>query len=159
MRVSLTVYGMTGVATVVHLCNDSTATPGSGLHFNLIGIPWGAQNRGWIVKTESNVRREKRKRPDPPCAVCKGTGRVTCRRCRGRGRTNFVEMAMLPKGEWPKWCGDCRGSGLDFCGGCLGSGEKRGVIGFHIRQDEKITVNGTESRASFVKERDACEMR
>ncbi|MCO5561765.1 hypothetical protein L7F22_015389 [Adiantum nelumboides] len=56
-------------------------------------------------------------------------------------RTNFIELAMLPKGEWPNWCGDCKGSGLDFCDRCLGSGEKKGVMGFHVNQDEGM--NGT----------------
>uniref|UniRef100_A0A5B7C9P7 Putative DnaJ/Hsp40 cysteine-rich domain superfamily protein n=1 Tax=Davidia involucrata TaxID=16924 RepID=A0A5B7C9P7_DAVIN len=57
----------------------------------------------WVVRTESNVQKERRKRPDPPCVVCTGSGRVDCHHCRGRGRTNDVHLAMLPKGEWPKW--------------------------------------------------------
>ncbi|XP_052194738.1 uncharacterized protein LOC127802766 isoform X2 [Diospyros lotus] len=39
----------------------------------------------WIVRTESNVRKERKKRPDPPCVVCSGTGRVDCHHCCGRG--------------------------------------------------------------------------
>ncbi|XP_028095203.1 uncharacterized protein LOC114295203 isoform X2 [Camellia sinensis] len=38
----------------------------------------------WIVKTESNVRIEQKKKPDPPCLVCSGSGRVDCHHCRGR---------------------------------------------------------------------------
>ncbi|XP_073270368.1 uncharacterized protein [Primulina huaijiensis] len=34
----------------------------------------------WI----SNVRIEKRKFPDPPCVVCRGSGRVDCHECHGR---------------------------------------------------------------------------
>ncbi|KAJ6674426.1 hypothetical protein OIU85_010683 [Salix viminalis] len=52
---------------------------------------------------QSNIRREIRKRPDPPCEVCHGTGRVDCPPCSGQGRINSVRLAMLPKGEWPKW--------------------------------------------------------
>lgn len=89
-----------------------------------------------IVRTESNVRREERKKPSPPCAVCKGSGRVDCCYCRGRGRTNCVNLAMLPKGEWPKWCRTCGGSGLDYCNRCLGTGEYRDVMGFHFMKME-----------------------
>nr|XP_010322169.1 uncharacterized protein LOC101247227 isoform X2 [Solanum lycopersicum] len=56
----------------------------------------------WVVRTESNVRKERRKQPDPPCVVCKGNGRVECYHCHGRGRTNFLDLEMLPRGEWPK---------------------------------------------------------
>lgn len=34
---------------------------------------------------QSNVRREKRKKPDPPCVICNGSGRVDCHHCCGRG--------------------------------------------------------------------------
>ncbi|KAJ6840839.1 uncharacterized protein M6B38_118920 [Iris pallida] len=86
----------------------------------------------WIVKTESNVRREIHKKPEPPCVVCYGSGRTDCRNCQGKGRTNCVHLAMLPKGEWPKWCKVCGGSGLGYCNRCLGTGEYRDTMGFHF---------------------------
>ncbi|XP_038709353.1 uncharacterized protein LOC120004158 [Tripterygium wilfordii] len=84
----------------------------------------------WIVRTESNVRKMVRKKPDPPCVVCNGSGTVDCLSCRGKGRTNCVHLPMLPNGEWPKWCRDCRGSGLGLCTRCLGTGEYRHIMGF-----------------------------
>ncbi|KAK6786490.1 hypothetical protein RDI58_015015 [Solanum bulbocastanum] len=95
----------------------------------------------WIVRTESNVRKERRKQPDPPCVVCKGNGRVECYHCHGRGRTNFVDLEMLPRGEWPKWCKSCGGSGLGYCSRCLGTGEYRYIMGFHfMRRDDEPEV-------------------
>ncbi|WOL19549.1 hypothetical protein Cni_G28351 [Canna indica] len=90
----------------------------------------------WIVRSESNVRREKMKKPDPPCVECDGSGRIDCHYCRGRGRTNCLDLVMLPKGEWPKWCKVCRGSGLDYCSRCLGTGEYRGIMGFHFMKEQ-----------------------
>ncbi|EPS65601.1 hypothetical protein M569_09180, partial [Genlisea aurea] len=84
----------------------------------------------WVVRTESNVRKESIQKPDPACVICEGSGRVCCRYCHGRGRTNRVQLEMLPKGEWPKWCRDCGGSGLGFCSRCLGTGEYRYIMGF-----------------------------
>lgn len=102
---------------------------------NLMGGVWLRPSRSMKVKTESNVKREPSQLPDPPCVICKGKGKVRCNRCCGRGRLNFKEMAMLPKGEWPQWCWDCRGCGLSYCTRCLGTGEKRGIIGFHFPDD------------------------
>ncbi|KAK9076502.1 hypothetical protein SSX86_004836 [Deinandra increscens subsp. villosa] len=91
----------------------------------------------WIVKTESNVRLEKRRKPDPSCVVCIGSGRVDCFACSGKGRTNGVDLAMLPNGDWPKWCKTCGGSGLAYCSRCLGTGEYRYLMGFHfMKKDE-----------------------
>ncbi|KAL3624937.1 hypothetical protein CASFOL_031605 [Castilleja foliolosa] len=59
----------------------------------------------WVVKSESNVRKERITKPDPPCVVCRGSGRVDCSDCNGRGRTIHIQLTMLPKGEWPK-CAD-----------------------------------------------------
>lgn len=86
----------------------------------------------WVVRTESNVRKKRRKKPDPPCVVCEGSGRVDCQQCHGRGRTNNVESEMLLKGEWPKWCRTCGGSGLGYCSRCLGTGEYRYIMGFQF---------------------------
>ncbi|KVH89263.1 protein SSUH2 homolog [Cynara cardunculus var. scolymus] len=86
----------------------------------------------WIVRTESNVRLEKRRKPDPSCVVCRGSGRVDCYDCCGKGRRNNVELTMLPNGEWPKWCKTCGGSGLAYCSRCLGTGEYRYLMGFHF---------------------------
>ncbi|XVF41369.1 hypothetical protein PTKIN_Ptkin01aG0275000 [Pterospermum kingtungense] len=94
----------------------------------------------WVIRTESNVRRERMKKPDPPCVVCKGSGRVDCPFCCGRGRTNHVHLEMLPKGEWPKWCKTCGGSGLSYCSRCLGTGEYRYIMGFHfMKRDDDHT--------------------
>ncbi|GMY22909.1 EMBRYO SAC DEVELOPMENT ARREST 3, chloroplastic [Fagus crenata] len=109
-----------------------------------------------VVKTESNVRKEKRKKPDPPCVVCQGGGRVDCHHCRGRGRTNQVQLAMLPKGEWPKWCRTCGGSGLGYCSRCLGTGEYRYIMGFHFmkmdndhtQDQKKYEAQGNQERRS-----------
>ncbi|CAN4077066.1 unnamed protein product [Withania somnifera] len=90
----------------------------------------------WIVRTESNVRKVRRKQPDPPCVVCKGNGRGKCYHCHGRGRTNFVDLEVLPRGEWPKWCKTCGGSGLGYCSRCLGTGEYRYIMGFHFMRQE-----------------------
>ncbi|KAL5702974.1 hypothetical protein ACHQM5_028125 [Ranunculus cassubicifolius] len=39
----------------------------------------------WIVKTESNVWKEERKKPRPSCLLCGGSGRVDCHHCQGKG--------------------------------------------------------------------------
>nr|XP_023886192.1 uncharacterized protein LOC111998315 [Quercus suber]POE68724.1 hypothetical protein CFP56_17604 [Quercus suber] len=109
-----------------------------------------------VVTTESNVRKEKRKKPDPPCVVCQGSGRVDCHQCCGRGRTNHVRLAILPKGEWPKWCRTCGGSGLGYCSRCLGTGEYRYIMGFHFmktdndnaQDQKKCEVQGDQKRRS-----------
>ncbi|KAL3742595.1 hypothetical protein ACJRO7_017982 [Eucalyptus globulus] len=90
----------------------------------------------WVVRTESNVHREARTKPEPPCVVCRGSGRIDCHRCRGKGRTNHVHLKMLPKGEWPKWCRTCGGSGLEYCSRCLGTGEYRYIMGFQFMKRE-----------------------
>ncbi|KAI6702941.1 hypothetical protein NL676_012077 [Syzygium grande] len=90
----------------------------------------------WVVRTESNVHREVRKKPEPPCVVCHGSGRIDCHRCRGKGRTNHVHLKMLPRGEWPKWCRTCGGSGLEYCSRCLGTGEYRYIMGFQFMKRE-----------------------
>ncbi|XAR54245.1 hypothetical protein NMG60_11029290 [Bertholletia excelsa] len=96
----------------------------------------------WIVRTEANVRIERRKKPDPPCVVCSGSGRVDCAHCNGTGRTNYVHLTMLPTGEWPKWCRTCGGSGLDYCTRCIGTGEYRYIMGFSfMKRDSDGTQN------------------
>ncbi|CAH9095645.1 unnamed protein product [Cuscuta europaea] len=57
----------------------------------------------WIIRTKCKVGMEGRKKADPPCVVCGGSGRVDCSRCNGRGRTNHVELEVLPQGKWPEW--------------------------------------------------------
>ncbi|KAL3516734.1 hypothetical protein ACH5RR_023636 [Cinchona calisaya] len=98
----------------------------------------------WIVRTESNVQREPRKKPDPPCVVCRGSGRVDCHNCHGIGRTNCTHLTLLPKGEWPKWCKDCGGSGLSYCSRCLGTGEYRYIMGFHFMKMNTDQPGDTE---------------
>uniref|UniRef100_A0A7C8YQX4 CR-type domain-containing protein n=1 Tax=Opuntia streptacantha TaxID=393608 RepID=A0A7C8YQX4_OPUST len=91
-----------------------------------------------IVRTQSNVRIWRRKKAEPSCVVCNGSGRVNCRNCNGKGRTNHTDLAMLPKGEWPKWCRRCGGSGLGNCNRCFGTGKYTGKIGFRF---EKLESN------------------
>ncbi|KAG8363495.1 hypothetical protein BUALT_Bualt19G0028300 [Buddleja alternifolia] len=86
----------------------------------------------WVLRGRSNVRKENIRKADPPCVVCRGSGRVDCHDCNGRGRTNLIELTMLPKGEWPKWCRSCGGSGLGYCSRCLGTGEYRYIMGFQF---------------------------
>ncbi|KAL8542566.1 hypothetical protein ACS0TY_003442 [Phlomoides rotata] len=100
----------------------------------------------WIVRTESNVRKEGRKKSHPSCVVCRGSGRVDCHSCSGRGRTNHMELTMLPKGEWPKWCRYCGGSGLGYCDRCLGTGEYRYIMGFQFIKKDSDLQDNTRSR-------------
>lgn len=44
---------------------------------------------------QSNVRKEVRKQPDPPCVVCKGSGRADCHHCRGRGISPSLSSPLL----------------------------------------------------------------
>ncbi|XP_044483800.1 uncharacterized protein LOC123209734 [Mangifera indica] len=120
-----------------------TPTPVTGIELEdkLNGAPLASRplfisKPSWVVRTESNVRKHVRKKPDPPCVVCQGTGRVDCFHCYGKGRTNHVHLAMLPKGEWPKWCKTCGGSGLGYCSRCLGTGEYRSRMGFHFMEKD-----------------------
>ncbi|XP_071700334.1 uncharacterized protein [Rutidosis leptorrhynchoides] len=117
----------------------------------LLSIP----KPSWIVKSESNVRLEKRRKPEPSCVVCRGSGRVDCYDCCGKGRTNGVDLAMLPNGEWPKWCKTCGGSGLAYCSRCLGTGEYRYLMGFHFMKKDE---NEARDRGSY-KVRDALRAR
>ncbi|KAK7320483.1 hypothetical protein VNO77_29993 [Canavalia gladiata] len=94
--------------------------------------PFSLTKPSWVVRTESNVRKKRRKKPDPSCVDCEGSGRVDCPQCRGRGRINQVHLELLPKGEWPEWCRTCGGSGLSYCSRCLGTGEYRDVMGFRF---------------------------
>ncbi|XP_078438453.1 dnaJ/Hsp40 cysteine-rich domain superfamily protein [Wolffia australiana] len=92
----------------------------------------GVPKPSLIVRTESNVFKEEKRRPIPSCVICNGSGRVDCHECHGKGRTNSVHLTMLPKGEWPKWCKMCGGSGLGYCNRCLGTGEYRDIMGFQF---------------------------
>ncbi|KAL3624552.1 hypothetical protein CASFOL_031220 [Castilleja foliolosa] len=98
----------------------------------------------WVVKSESNIRKERITKPDPPCVVCRGSGRVDCSDCNGRGRTNHIQLTMLPKGEWPKWCRRCGGSGLGYCNRCVGTGEYRYIMGFHFMNKESNRVQDNQ---------------
>ncbi|KAG9452235.1 hypothetical protein H6P81_005139 [Aristolochia fimbriata] len=101
----------------------------------------------WVVRTESNVRKEEKRRPHPSCVDCRGSGKADCRFCCGRGRTNCVEQVMLPRGEWPKWCKICGGSGLDYCSRCVGTGEFRDIMGFHfMKMDPSTGGNNKQSK-------------
>ncbi|XP_074280064.1 uncharacterized protein LOC141605265 [Silene latifolia] len=109
-----------------------TQTPSTQQHLHPLSISKPAL----IVRTESNVRKMRRKKPEPSCVDCNGSGRVDCHHCHGKGRTNLTELMMLPKGEWPKWCKTCGGSGLAYCDRCLGTGEYRDIMGFQFMKRE-----------------------
>ncbi|CAH9095644.1 unnamed protein product [Cuscuta europaea] len=49
---------------------------------------------------------------------------------KNKGRTNHVELEVLPQGKWPEWCRYCSGSGLSDCSRCLGTGKYRHTMGF-----------------------------
>ncbi|KAK8957445.1 hypothetical protein KSP39_PZI001052 [Platanthera zijinensis] len=134
---------MAAIAAALPL-REYSSTASIGRHLPRSGgyyLHFGFSRRTSIVRTESNVHKEKVKKPNPPCVVCCGSGRVDCRHCEGRGRTNLITLAMLPKGEWPRWCKVCGGSGLGYCSRCLGTGEYRDLMGFHFmkRADSNST--------------------
>ncbi|XP_042438947.1 uncharacterized protein LOC122024385 isoform X2 [Zingiber officinale] len=58
----------------------------------------------WVVRTASNVRREKMKKPDPPCVVCAGSGRIDCHNCQGRG---LSYVSKYQSGEQIAWNWPC----------------------------------------------------
>lgn len=127
----------------------------------LIGFGFGLQ---------SNVRKLARKKPEPPCIVCHGTGRVDCYNCSGKGkflidfwllyyyclfllisagRTNKTHLTMLPRGEWPKWCKTCSGGGLIYCSRCLGTGEYRYPMGFHFMKKSDSDSDGIKQHHNW----------
>jgi hypothetical protein len=117
--------------------NEATSFDGLPQYRSYNSLPrLSIRKSSWVVRTESNVRRKVKKKPDPPCVVCEGSGRVDCHCCRGRGRTNMLHLEMLPKGEWPNWCRACGGSGLAYCSRCLGTGEYRDIMGFHFMKKD-----------------------
>ncbi|KAL3815211.1 hypothetical protein ACJIZ3_016479 [Penstemon smallii] len=74
------------------------------------------------------------------------------------GRTNHVKLPMLPKGEWPKWCRSCGGSGLGYCSRCVGTGEYRYIMGFqfmkndtdHVQANQRYQVGNRKGSHSFT---------
>ncbi|KAL0022077.1 hypothetical protein WJX79_003385 [Trebouxia sp. C0005] len=84
------------------------------------------------VETHRGVPNVAVVKPENPCKVCLGKGKVTCGTCEGKGRTNGLQYRMLPSGMWPTWCKSCRGSGLWYCQRCMGTGVKRDPIGFRL---------------------------
>eukprot|EP00899_Mesostigma_viride_P013226 jgi/Mesvir1/21904/Mv01967-RA.1 len=110
---------------------------GSAAARSLSAPPTPEQGKTLVVKTEVLVRKGlPRRNLEAACTKCKGSCRVTCIYCSGRGRTNHPELVMLPKGEWPKWCWCCRGRGEMFCQACDGTGERRGPMGFRLLLDD-----------------------
>ncbi|KAK8964447.1 hypothetical protein KSP40_PGU000114 [Platanthera guangdongensis] len=96
---------MAAIAAALPL-REYSSTASIGRHLprsEVYYLHFGLSRPTSIVRTESNVHKEKVKKPNPPCVVCCGSGRVDCRHCEGRGRTNLITLAMLPKGEWPRW--------------------------------------------------------
>ncbi|KAA8520382.1 hypothetical protein F0562_014638 [Nyssa sinensis] len=76
----------------------------------------------WVIRTESNVQKEQRK--EARSTLC--------------GRTNCVNLAMLPKRGMAKMvrCRTCGRSGLGYCSRCLGTGEYRYIMGFHFMKKD-----------------------
>jgi hypothetical protein len=74
--------------------------------------------------------------PTPPveaaCRTCQGQRKVTCPTCAGWGRLNHQGQLVLPKGQSPRWCQACRGTGLDTCQRCLGTGLRPPSVGFRV---------------------------
>lgn len=75
------------------------------------------------------------------------------------GRTNYVDLEMLPKGKWPKWCRACGGSGMNHCSRCLGTGEYRYIMGFGLmhRQsgdNEHGRIGGVADRRRRIRSAD-----
>lgn len=64
------------------------------------------------------------------------TGKVSCFSCRGAGRVNGQGARVLPAGEWPEWCGACRGAGVVACARCGGDGRSKPRIGFRLPHQE-----------------------
>ncbi|KAG8489139.1 hypothetical protein CXB51_017181 [Gossypium anomalum] len=64
-------------------------------------LPFVLPKPTWVVRTEfklffyqSNVGRKRMRKPDPPCVVCKESGRVDCHYCYGRGAGVVVAVAL-----------------------------------------------------------------
>ncbi|KAL8143989.1 hypothetical protein V2J09_017021 [Rumex salicifolius] len=94
-----------------------------------------------VVHTESNVRKWVRKKPNPPCVVCDGSGKVCCRHCHGKVETVSGQYPKLKQCQFR--CKTCGGSGLCYCDRCLGTGEYRDVIGFHfLKQSDSTRDSG-----------------
>ena len=96
------------------------------------GTSSAEKRRVLIVRPKPFVRVPAAFVPADPCPECDGGGKVACQRCLGRGRTNFLDQAMLPKTVWPEWCTHCRGSGRVHCARCQGQGNFRAKIGFDV---------------------------
>ena len=55
------------------------------------------------------------------CAVCGGSGMVTCSYCRGTGRGQTITILGMPTEQGCTYCGS---TGKRLCSGCNGSGQK-----------------------------------
>lgn len=55
------------------------------------------------------------------CAVCGGSGMVTCSYCRGTGRGQTISILGMPTEQGCTYCGS---TGRRLCAGCGGSGQK-----------------------------------
>lgn len=55
------------------------------------------------------------------CAVCGGSGMVTCSYCRGTGKGQTISVLGMPTEQGCTYCG---GTGKRLCPGCNGSGQK-----------------------------------
>ncbi|XP_010275308.1 PREDICTED: uncharacterized protein LOC104610406 isoform X1 [Nelumbo nucifera] len=74
-----------GTACLITSIN-AEAAPSNGVPRNQNPLPRLSFSRpSWVVRTESNVRKEEKNKPYPPCVVCRGSGRVKCCHCQGRG--------------------------------------------------------------------------
>lgn len=55
------------------------------------------------------------------CAVCGGSGMVTCSYCRGTGKGQTISVLGMPTEQGCTYCGS---TGKRLCSGCNGSGQK-----------------------------------
>ena len=59
--------------------------------------------------------------PQESCAVCGGSGMVTCPYCRGTGQGQSISIMGM---DTPQGCTYCGSTGRRLCSGCGGSGVK-----------------------------------
>ncbi|KAH9622368.1 hypothetical protein KSS87_007213 [Heliosperma pusillum] len=99
----------------------------------------------------SNVRKMRRRKPDPACVDCNGSGRVDCHHCHGKAHQSplilaidLFELEHLIRLR----CKTCGGSGLAYCDRCLGTGEYRDIMGFHfMKREAGLSQRPVKSRA------------
>ena len=125
-------------AVIARVIAQSSSSASSNNSQNRKGQQGAKQQRrpSMLVRPKPFQRVPESEFPKDPCVECGGSGRTECPACRGRGRTNMIDQAMLPKAVWPEWCTHCRGSGRINCSRCAGLGKYRQKLGFNMDDDE-----------------------